>query len=378
MSRPAPVDVRRARVWLSRVVEPGDLRLHRLLAERGPVAAAELVREGWAPEPLAALAGPRRCVDRVDADLAETARLGARLVTPEDEEWPDAALHAMEVAAARELADVAPPVVLWVLGAARLDDVLERAVSVVGSRTATPYGLRVAAELAFGVAGRGWTVVSGGAYGVDGAAHRGALGAAGQTVAVLAGGLRRLYPAGHVALLRRIADTGLVVSEVPPDAAPHRHRFLLRNRLIAAFGAGTVVVEAGARSGTSSTDRWARELGRSTMAVPGPVTSAESVGTHRLIRDGARLVGSAAEVLEEVGAIGADLAPVPAGHEQPLDRLEPVVRRVLDGLPAAGQASVERISMDAGVGVVDVLRALPVLELSGLVRAEQGGWSLMR
>ena len=165
--------------------------------------------------------------------------------------------------------------------ARRLDELVDRSVAIVGSRASTAYGEHVAGELGHQLAERGWTVVSGGAFGIDAAAHRGALAAEAPTVAVLACGVDRPYPAAHGALLHRIAETGLLVSEWPPGAAPHRHRFLVRNRLIAALTRGTVVVEAAARSGAQATARRARKLGRQVLVVPGPVTSAMSVGLPR-------------------------------------------------------------------------------------------------
>jgi len=225
-----------------------------------------------------------------------------RLVTPADAEWPVAPLHAMEVAVAHGATDLTPPRTLWVRGSLRLDAAVSQAVAIVGSRDATPYGVRVAADLAYGLAVRGWTVVSGGAYGIDGAAHRGALAAGGATMAVLPSGLSRPYPAGHTTLFDRISVAGLLVSEWPPDAALQRHHFPLRNRLLAAFASGTIVVEAGAPSGTFSTARRTRELGRPVMAVPGPISSTQSAGCHLLLRHGAaQLVTCVEDVLATVG-----------------------------------------------------------------------------
>ena len=191
-------------------------------------------------------------------------------------------------------------------------------------------------------------MVSGGAFGIDGAAHRGALAGSGLTVAVVAGGLRTPYPQGHAALFARIARDGLLVSEWPPDATPQRHRFLVRNRLIAALTSGTVVVEAGVRSGALATGRQALRCGRVVMGVPGPVTSAESVGVHQFLRsrDEVSLVTRAAEVVELVGRIGDDLAPRLEAPAAARDGLEPVALRVLDGLPAAGEVSPDRIAVD--------------------------------
>jgi DNA processing protein len=309
--------------------------MHRLLAACGPVGAASLIRSGRAPEQVSRLAVARREEDRSLADFAAAGRLGIRLVTPEDDEWPDQALHAMEVATSRSVPDLVPPQALWVRGALRLDEAVAHAVGIVGSRSATQYGCWVAGKIAHDLAEEGWTIVSGGAYGIDGAAHRGALAADGCTIVVTAGGLERPYPGGHARLFDRVAETGLLVSEWPPDCPPQRHRFIVRNRLIAALTAGTVVVEAAHRSGARATARRARELGRAVMAVPGAITSAMSVGTHEMIREeDACLVTSGAHVRELVGALGDDLAPLPRARPAPRDRLSPVARRVLDGMPA--------------------------------------------
>ena len=170
---------------------------------------------------------------------------------------------------------------------------------MVGARAATGYGEHVATEMAAALAERGWAVVSGGAYGIDSCAHRGALGADGVTVAVLASGLSYGYPKGHHELFAAIAGQGVMVSEWPPDRAPTRPGFLVRNRVIAALSCGTVVVEAALRSGALSTARHARDLCRPLMAVPGPVTSDLSAGCHEIIREwGAVCVTGARDVIE--------------------------------------------------------------------------------
>lgn len=351
--------------------------VHTFVSEHGPVEAVRRIKAGEAPPGVLDRVGARATEDHVDEDLAAALRCGIRFVTPEDDEWPKLPFLAMEIAGARGVADIAPPQGLWVRGELRLCDVVERAVAVVGARAATGYGEHVASDLGYCLASFGWTVVSGGAYGIDGAAHRGALAAGGPTVAVIAGGLDAPYPSGHAALFDRIAERGLLVSEWPAGCTPQRHRFLVRNRLVAALAAGTVVVEAGARSGTRSTARRTAELGRPVMAVPGPVTSGMSTGPHMLIRDhGARLVTTAAEVIEEVGSIGDDLAPRPEVPTVPADRLDPLAARVLDAVPVGTAASPERIAVEAGVGVSDVLRCLPALELMDLVESRGAGWRL--
>jgi DNA processing protein len=377
MSRPDSTEVRAARAWLSRAVEPGDAGVHKLLCRYGPVDTRRLLQTGEAGHEVSRQAAARRGEDRSAEDLATAARLGVRLVTPEDDEWPATALHAMEVSVARGIADLAPPQVLWVRGSQRVDDAVARAVAIVGARAATPYGVRVAADLAYALARRGWTIVSGGAYGIDGAAHRGALAADGTTMAVVAGGLLSPYPAGHATLFDRIAATGLLISEWPPDCAPQRHRFLIRNRTIAALAAGTVVVEAGSRSGAASTARRTRQLGHALMAVPGPITSAQSAGCHRLLQEeDARLVTGVEDVLEMVGALGDDLAAVRPTEVRPRDGLDPVAQRVLDGLPARGAAPADRIAVEAGVPIIDVLRSLPILEIRRFVEQGDTGWRL--
>jgi DNA processing protein len=273
--------------------------------------------------------------------------------------------------------DTYPPLCLWLRGAWPLADAFASSVAIVGSRAATSYGDYVATELAYGVADRGWTVVSGGAYGIDASAHRGALTAGGLTVAVLACGIDRPYPVSNTSLFERIAEEGLLISEWPPGAEPHRHRFLIRNRVIAAATRGTVVVEAAARSGATQTLKRASELGRSAMAVPGPVTSPMSVGSHEALRmEGMRLVTGWPHVLEEVGRIGADLAPLPRGPEQPRDRLDLTSAQVLEAIPRRRAAGPEEIAAVAGLPLREVLSSLSVLTAGEFVVARDGGYRL--
>ena len=230
--------------------------------------------------------------------------------------------------------------------------------------------------MAAGLAERGWTVVSGGAFGIDAAAHRGALAVGGVSVAVLAGGVDVSYPRGHDQLFCRLLEDGLLVSEVPPGSAPFRSRFLVRNRLIAALTRGTLVVEAALRSGSLATAREARDLGRMVMGTPGPVTSAMSAGVHRALREGALLVSSVEEVVEAVGEIGADLAPRASGPLESRDGLDPVARRVLDALPPRRAADPAAISAGAGVDPATTIATLGLLELAGFVRRDPAGWRL--
>lgn len=365
--------VLRARAYLSRVAEPPAPGLAALVAEVGPVRAVELVRRGEVPERVAVETAARRATDRVDADLAAAAAAGVRLLIPEDADWPAAPLGDL---AACGVPDLAPPVALWVRGPGRLAELCGRAVGVVGARAATGYGMHVAGELGAGLADHGHTVVSGAAIGIDGAAHRGALAVDGPTVAVLACGAERAYPLAHQALLDRIARTGLVVSEYPPGSVPARHRFLVRNRLIAGLSAGTVIVEAGLRSGSTRTATDAGTLGRPVLAVPGPVTSGTSAGCHRLLREGAVLVTRVEEVLEELAPIGAHLAGDPPAARRATDTLDPVGRLVHDALPAREAREVGWLAEEAGVPVGAVRIALMELERRGLVDHHGGRWQL--
>ncbi|MCR3719315.1 MULTISPECIES: DNA-processing protein DprA [Prauserella salsuginis group] len=370
--------VHRARAYLLGAAEPPAPALAAFVAGHGPMEAAERVRRGDVPERVAQETEARRDTDRSERDLARAAEAGYRLLTPEDDEWPAWPLLSLEVATGRGADGVAPPLGLWVRGTARLDESVDGAVAVVGARAATEYGEYTAAELAHGLVAEGVAVFSGAAYGIDGAAHRGALAAGGPTVAVLGCGLDAGYPAGHVGLLNRIADRGAVISEYPPGAPPARHRFLVRNRLLAALTAGTVVVEAGRRSGARNTSSTAGVLGKVVMAVPGPVGSATSVGCHELIREAyATLVGSVSDVLSTVGRLGDHggeaTAPRP---RRPTDELGPQALRVHEALGRRRGLSPEAVAEESGVPLARVRALLPELELSGLAERCETGWRL--
>jgi DNA processing protein len=428
-------EVLRARAYLSRVAEPPAPALARLVTAVGPVEAAARVLAGAVPEGVARETSARRTVDRVDEDLGLASACGGALLTPEHSAWPHWVFAALEIAAhgtahddsgrggavggsgvgfpsvsgggedvvgadvlggagagaARDAywphrgragadvrparGDLAPPIALWVRGSGELDELCNQAAAIVGARAATGYGLHIAGELGAGLASAAFTVVSGAAIGVDGAAHRGALAAGGATIAVLACGVDRSYPAAHEALLDRIAGAGVVVSEYPPGSVPARHRFLVRNRLIAGLAAGTVVVEAGLRSGAQRTAADARALGRPVMAVPGPVTSGRSAGCHRMIRDGAVLVTRVEEVLEEVGRIGQYLAEEPAGGgPRPTDGLSALAALVHDALPARAAHGVAWLAAEAGVPPNAVRAALDELVGRELVEHVGGRW----
>ena len=368
-------DIARAWAYLSRVAEPPCPELAELVAAVGPVEAVDHVVRGKIGAPLKRDTEARRQIDCAAKDLEVLSRLGGRLVTSEDDEWPLLAFAAFDGVGARQRPRGRPPMVLWVVGPGNLRDVADRAAAIVGTRASTAYGEYVAGDLADGLAGRDVAVVSGAAYGIDGAAHRAALAADGLTVAVLAGGIDVPYPAGHAALLHRIREEGLVVSEYPPGVRPARHRFLTRNRLVAALAGATVVVEAGARSGAANTAAWARALGRAVCAVPGPVTSSASVGCHALLRGEANLVTRAEDVVELVGRAG-ELAPDEQRPVSPLDGLGDTEQRVYDALPARGARTPDEIAVASGLPATQVLGPLAVLELSGLVVCQDGRWKL--
>ncbi len=365
---------RLARVALSRLTEPGDTRVAGLVAELGAVALHEALAEerdlgGMLTDVAARL-------DAMDParDLDRAQRLGLRFVVPGDDEWP-AQVEDLRVAEPVQQRG-GPPLGLWVKGPLRLDEVAQ-SVAVVGSRSATSYGGDVAAEIGAVLARAGTCVVSGAAFGIDQAAHRGALAVRGPSVAVLACGVDRAYPAAHKSLLDHLAGTGAVVSELPPGSAPTRLRFLARNRVIAALARGTVVVEAAVRSGALNTANWASRLHRPLMGVPGPVTSAPSQGVHQLIRSGAAaLVTSGEEVLELVGVSGEHLTEAPRGRTRSRDRLSLRHQQVLDAVPVASPAGVDSIARTSGIGLVEVRSALTRLLGLGLVEEGPGGWRL--
>jgi DNA processing protein len=356
-------DDRLARATWSRLAEPGEATATDLVRDWGAGPALDRLVHGSEErlqryrERFPAL-DPRPALDLLD-------RIGGRLVCPDDDEWPTGFELLQQ-----------PPFCLWVRGPLRLDPACQRSVSIVGSRASTSYGNDTAAELADGVAERGFTVVSGAAHGIDGAAHGAVVRAEGRTIAVLAGGIDRAYPRVHEPLLTEIAATGAVMSEVPLGSAPTRHRFLKRNRMIATMTGGTVVVEAAVRSGALNTARLAADHGRPVGAVPGPVTSPSSAGCHQALRDGyAVVVTEAAEVAELVGRIGTDLAPRPQGPARPgWDDLDERSRQVLEALPRTRGSAVERVAVVAGLGPSAVRAELGRLSLLGLAERDGAGW----
>ena len=365
---------RMARLTLSLVFEPGDDRAWKLCAELGAQEFLERLRSDRAAADIRTDAGTRLPFVQPEAEHERALASGLRFVIPGDPEWP---VSVDDLTTAPPLVRRGgPPLGLWVRGVRRLDEI-GRAVAIVGSRAATTYGTDAAQRIAGTVATAGWTVVSGGAYGVDQAAHRGAMGVNGFTVAVMAHGLDRTYPAGHTELVDAIADSGLVVSELAPGTSPSRIRFLARNRLIAAFAQGTVVVEARVRSGALNTANWTGRLHRPLMGVPGPVTSAFSAGVHELVRSGAgTLVTSGEEVVDVIGAIGEHVAPEHRAPARARDRQDLRAQQILDAVPVGRPAPTDAVARTAGIGVVEARRALDTLEKRGLVVSDSGGWRL--
>jgi len=351
-----------ARAAWSRVAEPGDKVANRLIQVHGPVAALRLAASG-AEQSLQRFL-PRLEVLDVERDLEVGAKFAARVVCPGDPEWP----HGLDDLSV-------PPYCLWIRGPVDLASAAQRSAAVVGARSATTYGEMVATEMAAGLGERRFTIISGAAFGIDAAAHRGALATGATTIAVLAGGVERPYPSSHAALIARIVEVGAVVSEVAPGSAPTKTRFLQRNRMIATMGRGTVVVEAGLRSGSLNTARTAAEHGRVVAAVPGPVTSMMSAGCHEAIRSGmAQLVTDAAEAAEAIGDYGSDLAPQRRGPTYPGDELgEPEVR-VLSALPVRKGVPVSRLAVSSGLSLTEVRSILGRLDLSSLAERHGEGW----
>lgn len=409
-----------AATW-SNIAEPGDRWAGALRRALGPRAALVWAMAPFSPprsgvhgpggeEGEGALAGWRLAHKRwrmrlevldVRSDLRQLEQLGGRLVIPTDEEWPPGLAH---------LEDREPPA-LWVIGDAPLSTKdAPAAISLVGARAATSYGVTIASQMAFDLADAGHMILSGGAYGIDAAVHRGAMDAAtsravngsratngsspmdsseaephsgAATAAIVCGGLNNLYPPGNEAMFRSIVKGGgLLVAEVPPAFRPARWRFLERNRLIAAWAEVTVVVEAGLRSGALATANRALELGRDIGAVPGPVTSAASAGTHRLLQEGAALVTGAADVMAMVGDIqGEDEgdhlqagSSISRALNRKLERLEPINRRVWEALPLVATAELDSVARAAGVAHDEAGSSLLALQLAGLAQCEKGRW----
>ncbi|WP_058235518.1 DNA-processing protein DprA [Devriesea agamarum] len=447
-------DLRHAAVSWSLIAEPHDALAHLVCSRVGPVGALTILRTGtptqlhdaicdaMTSDSLSSPSSPaskarlltawkrwsqRDRTTNLDAAFAEHTRLGGRVLVPGDEEWPHEAFSVLAESA---------PHCLWVRGRGHLRRSVGTSLAMVGARASSPYGEDVASSFAAALVRRGVCIISGGAYGIDGAAHRSALAAeraassrdaaldraasicgpaggdgyqvgdnsqvrdsqlgdgnqsamgaaygsylatqSGSTVAVLAGGLDRLYPRGHHELLHRIIDTSVIISEAPPGTTPTRWRFLARNRLISALGCGTVVVEAGMRSGALATARRALDQGRPVGVVPGPITSASSAGCHDLVRTypNVLLVTSAEECLAMLpGGMGWGVpqGTCEDGKSGGTDGLSGVDRQVLDALPPCGYLSRQGLVRETGFTTGEVDASLARLELLGYVRSTPSG-----
>jgi len=382
---------RTARAALSRLMEPQDaaglalvkavgaedaLRIGTGQLKAGPSVEQEITGlladagagGGWSGLGMALKRWAPRVPDLAPArDLATMQRLGGRLLIPSDQLWP------------AQLADLGlqEPLCLWWRGLEQELPPPTKAVALVGSRDSTSYGSSVTADLAYALAQRGFTIVSGGAYGIDAHAHRASLaGATGlPTIAVMAGGVDRFYPSGNEDLLRAVANQGAVLAEVPPGSAPTRYRFLQRNRIIAALAGATVVVEARWRSGALNTAHHAETLGRAVGAVPGSVHSANSAGCHRLLREGGAVcVTDAAEIAELVAPSGDSLPDPAAGRSEVHDGLTLEDLILLDALPLRVTSTVEKLAVVAGLSPESVRAGLGRLGLVGLAESRHGGW----
>jgi DNA processing protein len=315
---------------------------------------------GIGPKLARKIASARRDFD-AQAELDLCAKAGVRIIPRGDPEYP---------APLENIPD--PPSLLYINGSLEARDQL--AIAVVGSRRSTPYGEATAGRLAAALARAGFTIVSGLARGIDAAAHRGALKSGGRSIAVLANGLSSIYPPEHQELASAVAASGAVTSEMPMNQRPLAALFTQRNRIISGLSVGVLVVEATPRSGSLSTARHAVEQNREVFAVPGPVNSLSSRGCHRLIRDGARLVETVDDILEELGPL---VEPVRIAPDEP-----PVRHPVELGLSASERSflghlddtprGVDELITSTGLNASQVMATLSVLELKHVVRRLPG------
>ncbi len=325
-------------------------------------ASASALREvqGVGPKLASRIVGAREEFDP-EVELAECRHHGVRPIPRDHPDFPPSL---------REIPD--PPALLYVKGTICPQDHL--AVALVGSRKCSPYGVRVAERLAASLARVGLTVVSGLARGIDAAAHRGALKAGGRTIGVMANGLSEIYPPEHAGLAEEVAACGAVVSEMPMRQGPLAELFPRRNRIISGLCLGVVIVEATPKSGSLVTAHHAMEQNREVFAVPGPVDSLSSRGCHRLIRDGARLVETVEDILEELGPLVREIKPddgaTPVRHpaELALSERERSLLGHLDDLPRA----VDEVIIKTGMTASQVMATLSVLEMRRLIKRVPG------
>lgn len=370
--------------YLSRVIEGPNPHLQALLRagrDADEIADGVRTRASWlgglggATEARYALADPA-------ADLETAQRYGYTLLTPESTGWPVDAIQASFGAPGAEIVDGGlEPHALWVRGETDLAALFSQSVSIVGTRNATQDGHGATANLVAGLAKHNYTIVSGGALGVDTVAHDTALANAASSVVITACGAGVTYPRSNERLFNRVvAGGGSLVSEYPPGVTPDRHRFLTRNRLIAALTPGTVVVEAGYRSGALNTLKWVIAFNRVAMAVPGSIMSQSSLGTNLAIVDGrAQAVLSADHIHELLGPVGAIDAREPMEAlfaPTPLQQLSHNELRVYDALPPAGGSGreAEEVAAAAGLSLGLTVHLLMELQQRQLVIRERRLW----
>ena len=368
-----------ARATWSGLAEPGDRLANIVLRRLGAPLALDAMIEKWdAERVLERLDGEASLQEVGDAigrwrprfdsstavrSLTHAGRFAARLLIPGDPLWPTGV---------DDLGDHAP-LALWVRGTDAALTALAQSIALVGARAATGYGEHVTMEASAGLVDRGYAIVSGAAYGIDGMAHRAALASHGHTVAFLAGGVDRFYPSGHDALLTRIVETGAVVAELPCGQSPTKWRFLQRNRLIAAASQATIVLEAGWRSGSLNTAHHAATVGRPIGAVPGPVTSAASAGCHKLIRDLTAVCVTNADEMAELAPLGDAVSSRSRPERPSAERT-----RLLDALSDRSARAVSDIARRAGFSVEATQALLGALELEGAVEERERGWVRVR
>lgn len=374
-------DDRKARMLLSSMVESGDAEMDDLITAVGSVEAVERIWKGEVPSRLLRITAPAVAgfpypARRADDLVAVTESCGARVIVPGDAEWPRQLADLRDPCTALD-PHMRPPRCLWVRGEGDLAQLTKRSVTVTGARAASEYGKHVADDLASDLAEAGWTVVSGGAFGIDRAAHLGALARGGPTVAVLASGVDQSYPQANRSMFDLVVEKGLLVSEWPPGTSAMRHRFLTRGRVIAALTAGTVVVEAGKRSGALFTGRLAARLGRAVMFTPGPVTSSASAGVHRLAREqtSARLVMCAADIIEDLAGASIPTQQAPA-VKPPFESLTAVEQWLVEALPRGYVVGTAHLAAAAGVPEETAAEALSRLRDRGWVERFDGRWRL--
>jgi DNA processing protein len=344
------------KVGLARLIEKYGSPENVFQADLGELQSIEGIRKNTA---LAIVKFKR--AEKIDRELDELERQKVGVLTLTDPLYPFllAKIHD-------------PPPYLYYKGTPSFQD--GRSLAVVGSRLASPYGIKMTERLAWGLSQKGLTIVSGMARGIDTAAHQGALMAQGRTVAVLGSGLDVVYPQENKKLLERIVELGTVYSEFPLDTLPERQNFPIRNRIISGMSLGVVIVEATLRSGSLITARLALEQGREVFAVPGNVESFKSSGTHSLIKQGAKLVEHAQDILEELHWEELPEKDVPGPKIKGTERspsLSPVEKQIWD-LLSNGSQHVDQLVRQAGVGISPMLSLLLEMELRGLIKQLPG------